>query len=175
MDPSAEVVLLDPTRDGVEQIAEVLAGRSGIDAIHIVSHGSQAELQLGTARLTLDSMTGRYADKLATIGQALTDEGDILVYGCNFGEGGPGQEAAARLAAKTGADVAASEDLSGHAKLGGDWDLEFRAGAIETTDAYSEQAQTHWEGLLDTVAVDTTNDEDDGNTSTSANHSTNKT
>ncbi|MGH8652724.1 MAG: DUF4347 domain-containing protein, partial [Gammaproteobacteria bacterium] len=71
IDPSAEVVLLDATRDGVEQIADVLAGRSGIDAIHIVSHGSQAELQQGTARLCVDSMNGQYAGELEKIGQAL--------------------------------------------------------------------------------------------------------
>lgn len=35
---------------GVEQIADALAGRSGIDAIHLMTHGSQAGLQLGTAR-----------------------------------------------------------------------------------------------------------------------------
>ncbi len=58
LDPSAEVVLLDTNRDGIEQIAEALAGRSNIDAIHIISHGDQGELRLGTGRLTLDSMTG---------------------------------------------------------------------------------------------------------------------
>ena len=29
-------------RDGIEQIAEALAGQSGMDAIHLVTHGSQA-------------------------------------------------------------------------------------------------------------------------------------
>ncbi|MGH8625020.1 MAG: DUF4347 domain-containing protein, partial [Gammaproteobacteria bacterium] len=154
IDPSAEVVLLDATRDGVEQIAEVLAGRSGIDAIHIVSHGSQAELELGTARLTPDSMSGEYADELAAIGQALTDEADILVYGCNFGEGGQGQEAAATLAAKTGADMAASDDLTGSAALGGDWDLEFRVGSVETTAVLSYEAQANFMGLLAAPSID---------------------
>ncbi|MGH8866240.1 MAG: DUF4347 domain-containing protein, partial [Burkholderiales bacterium] len=148
IDPSAEVVLLDATRDGVEQIAEVLAARSGIDAIHIVSHGSQAELRLGTARLTLDSMTDQYVDELAVLGQALTDEADLLVYGCNFGKGGQGQEAATTLAEITGADVAASEDATGHATLGGDWDLEFRAGSVETTAVLSFEAQANFMGLL---------------------------
>ncbi len=35
--PNVEVIVLDPARDGVEQMAEVLAGRTGIDAIHIIS------------------------------------------------------------------------------------------------------------------------------------------
>ncbi|MGH8537584.1 MAG: DUF4347 domain-containing protein, partial [Gammaproteobacteria bacterium] len=154
IDPSAEVVLLDATRDGVEQIAEALAGRSGIDAIHIVSHGSQAELRLGTARLTLDSMTGRYVDELAVLGQALTDEADLLVYGCDFGQGQLGQEAATTLARITGADVAASEDATGHTTLGGDWDLEFRAGSVETTAVLSFEAQANFMGLLAPPGID---------------------
>ena len=35
IDSSAEVVLLDSQRDGVEQIAESLAGRGGFVAIHL--------------------------------------------------------------------------------------------------------------------------------------------
>ncbi len=120
IDPSAEVVLLNANRDGVEQIAEALAGRTDLDAIHLVSHGDQAELHLGTARLTVDSMLGKYADELGMIGQALSDDADILVYGCNFGEGDLGQGAATKLAEITGADVAASTDDTGHARRGGD-------------------------------------------------------
>ena len=52
IDPNADVILLDSTRDGVEQMAEALSGRTDIDAIHIVSHGNQAELFLGTSHLT---------------------------------------------------------------------------------------------------------------------------
>ena len=52
---SAEVVMLDADRDGIEQIAEILASRSDISAIHIVSHGDQAELQLGNACLLYTS------------------------------------------------------------------------------------------------------------------------
>ena len=37
-----------------------------------------------------------------------------------------------RLGTLTGADVAASDDLTGSARLGGDWDLEYGNGRIET-------------------------------------------
>ena len=70
-------MVLDGDRDGIEQIGQELAGLSGLDAIHLITHGSQAELQLGTARLTLDSMVNGYADTLAEIGQALTSSADI--------------------------------------------------------------------------------------------------
>ena len=58
-------------RDGVEQIAESLAGRSGIDAIHLISHGDAGTLQLGTGTLNAESMSTRYADAFATIQQSL--------------------------------------------------------------------------------------------------------
>ena len=148
IDPNADVILLDSTRDGVEQIAEALAGRSDIDAIHIVSHGNQAELFLSTSHLTLDSMSGEYVDELAMIGQALSETADILIYGCNFGEGVLGQAAAARLAQLTGGDVGASSDLSGSAALGGDWDLEVSTGQIESVVVLSAEVQHIWSGIL---------------------------
>ena len=88
MDPNTEVIMLDAGKDGVQQIAENLAGRTGIDAVHLISHGSSGELQLGTGTLTAESMSGRYAGELATIREALSAQADILVYGCDFA-GGP--------------------------------------------------------------------------------------
>jgi hypothetical protein len=148
--PNVEVIVLDATRDGVEQMAEILAGRTGIDAIHIISHGSQAELALGTAHLTLESMNGAYADELAVIGQSLSEKADLLIYGCDFGQGEQGAEAAMRLGQLTGADVAASTDDTGHATLGGDWKLEYQTGQIETDVAVSAAFQEQWVGLLPT-------------------------
>ncbi|WHZ26464.1 MAG: hypothetical protein OJF51_001259 [Nitrospira sp.] len=145
---NAEVIMLDPTRDGVEQIAESLAGRSGIDAIHLISHGSSGELQLGAGTLTAESMSGEYADELATIRKALSDQADILVYGCDFAEGQDGQEAATLLSQLTGADVAASTDATGFAGLGGDWMLETQVGTIETQIAVDDGVQANWVGLL---------------------------
>ena len=158
IDFNADVILLDSTRDGVEQIAEVLNGRSDIDAIHLISHGNQAELRLGTSCLTWESMNGEYADELAIIGQALTNTGDILIYGCNFGQGELGQEAASRLAQLTGGDIAASSDETGAAIYGGNWNLELQTGAIEASLAVSQDAQSAWQGKLATITVTTTND-----------------
>jgi hypothetical protein len=143
-----ELVLLDRRRDGLEQIAEALAGQSGADAIHLITHGSRAELQLGTTRLTADSMLGAHADALSEIGEALVDGGDLLVYGCHFGRGVLGRQAAGRLAALSGADVAASDDLTGAPGLGGDWELEVRTGPIETAVAFSTEIQQDWLGVL---------------------------
>ena len=78
---NAEVVVLDAGRDGVDQIAQTLAGRTGIFAIHILSHGDAGEIRLGTGTLDTQTISGRYASDLATIKAALAPGADILVYG----------------------------------------------------------------------------------------------
>lgn len=94
------MVVLDATRDGIEQIAESLAGRSDIGAIHLISHGSSGELQLGTGTLTAESMSEEYANEMATIRESLSDQADLLVYGCNFGEGSEGVDDVVNLLAE---------------------------------------------------------------------------
>lgn len=46
-----EVHLLNATDDGVLQMANFLEGRSGLDSIQIVSHGSSGSLSLGSSVL----------------------------------------------------------------------------------------------------------------------------
>ena len=51
-----EIVLLDPDRDGVAQISEILADHENLDALHIVSHGSSGAVQLGSTWLDADNL-----------------------------------------------------------------------------------------------------------------------
>lgn len=145
----AEVVMLSPGGDGVAEMAAYLEGRSGLAAIHIVSHGREGVLDLGGARLSLSSISGVHADELAIIGAALGESGDILLYGCDVAAGETGRAFVDALAAATGADVAASSDDTGRAELGGNWDLEFRTGLIEAglIDA------PEWNGLLAPLSI----------------------
>lgn len=61
--PGTEVVILDENRDAIAQITEILALRSNIDSIHIVSHGSSGSLQLGKTRFSEDNLE-TYANQL---------------------------------------------------------------------------------------------------------------
>ena len=47
--------------------------------------------------------------------------------------------------------MAASDDLTGHASLGGDWGLEYEAGDIEADIIVTQNARLHWQGVLDTT------------------------
>ncbi|MET7246889.1 DUF4347 domain-containing protein, partial [Methylobacterium sp. EM32] len=149
----AEVVVIDGERDGLDQIAEALRGRSDITAVHILSHGDTASLRIGTATLDAASIAGRYAGDLAVMRGALADSADLLIYGCDFAGGPDGARAAALLAEATGADVAASTDPTGAAALGGDWDLEVRTGPVETPLAVTEAGRDAYAGLLATTVA----------------------
>ena len=144
--PDAEVLFLDPGEDGLQQLLAALEGRSDLPAIHLLSHGDSGVLQLGATRLDADALASR-ADDLATLGEALADDGDLLLYGCDLGDGPTGRAFVQTLATLTGADVAASTDLTGAAADGGDWDLEYHAGSVEAL-SLSAFALSDMEGTL---------------------------
>ncbi|MCP4336066.1 MAG: DUF4347 domain-containing protein, partial [Gammaproteobacteria bacterium] len=158
IDPNAEIVLLDTDRDGVEQIAEAIEGRSGIDAIHLIAEGNAAELHLGDSFLTQESISGQYADLFTRIGGNLSENADLLIYGCNFGQGAEGLLAVESLAGLTGADIAASNDRTGHTDEYGNWVLEVNTGLIESSVVISKDAQSIWQEALSTYTVSNTND-----------------
>nr|MCH9764776.1 choice-of-anchor L domain-containing protein [Alphaproteobacteria bacterium] len=149
IDESVEIVMLDTTLDGIEQIAAALNGRDDIDAIHILSHGNRGQLNLGTGVLNAETMQGEYSDELAVIRDAMSESGDILIYGCDFSGGTIGHQAAELLSELTGADVAASEDDTGHESLGGDWDLETKIGIINVEAIHA----VNWEQLMAPINV----------------------
>lgn len=126
----AEVVMLDPAQDGLNQMLAALEGRSGLDAIHIIGHGASGLIDLGSTSVTSQTLTERAAD-IASLGSVLSSTGDILLYGCEVGEGVLGAAFVQQLADLTGADVAASTNRTGAAALGGDWVLETQTGEIE--------------------------------------------
>ncbi|HNB42630.1 MAG TPA: VCBS domain-containing protein, partial [Burkholderiaceae bacterium] len=147
VDPSIEVVLLDGGVDGLTQIAQTLAGRSGIDAVHIISHGSPGNLTLGSLSLSQDGLAS-HAAELAAIRDALSEQADFLLYGCNVAEGEVGASFIQALAEATGADVAASIDATGPMLIGENWALEAATGPIESVLPVSDAAAESFAGSL---------------------------
>ncbi len=142
---NAEVVILDPNKDGLQQMADYLKGREGLDAIHLLSHGADGTVQMGNLWLATNNLA-EHREALQSIGAALKADGDLMLYGCNVGESGQGQAFLDQLAQITGADVAASADDTGAASLGGNWTLERSSGVIETA-ALGAQLEGY-DGLL---------------------------
>jgi len=146
---AVDVVVLDPRRDGLAQIGEVLAAYDHeLDAVHVVSHGSHRGIQLGDTWLTRESLAAR-GGSVSEWGRAFGQEADLLLYGCNLAGSADGRALVDTLAGLTGADVAASIDVTGSAPLGGDWELEYRSGRIEAAMALGPESR--WHGALATV------------------------
>ena len=59
--PGVEVHLLGA--DAIAQMTSVLSNRQGLEAVHLVSHGSPGCLYVGEAELSLSTL-GQYADQL---------------------------------------------------------------------------------------------------------------
>jgi fibronectin-binding autotransporter adhesin len=82
----AAIVYLQSGRDGLDQIAAYLSGRTDVSAIHIVSHGEEGDLILGGSKVDATALALHSAD-LAVIKSALAEHGDILLYGCDVAKG----------------------------------------------------------------------------------------
>src|ERR1700741_542716 len=132
LNSNAQIVMLDASRDAIDQIADYMDGQRNVDAIHVLSHGSAGNLILTGQTYSADRLSQEYATDLARIGHAMSADGDILLYGCDVGQGSAGERFIETLSAITGADIAASIDKTGAADLGGDWVLEVKTGQVET-------------------------------------------
>ena len=126
----ADVLQLRSGGNALDQINAYLDGKSDVSyaAIHIVSHGNDRSFTLSGESID-SAFLAENRDAFAEIGSHLTDNGDILLYGCDLASTAEGRALAADLAEITGADVAASDDATGAA---GDWDLEFTVGSVES-------------------------------------------
>ncbi|MBD2112399.1 MULTISPECIES: DUF4347 domain-containing protein [Cyanophyceae] len=154
LNPSLDVVFLDSARDGIDQITEALRSYSGLDSIHLLSHGEAGGLTLGATALNANTLDS-YGSQLNQWGRSLSDGADLLLYGCNVGFGLSGFDFVDRLSQITGADVAASDNITGSL---GDWDFELVTGSIETAIALSTEAQASYAGNLNIITVTSTAD-----------------
>ncbi len=151
---SADVFILEADRNGLDQITQVLDSRTDIESIHIVSHAEAGAVKLGDLWLS-EANLGGYAGQIATWQSSLTIDADILFYGCDLADSASGRTLIESISAISGADVAASTDDTGHSDFGGNWDLEYRVGAIESGIPFSQDIQHNWTGKLSTITVDT--------------------
>ncbi|MEG4801103.1 DUF4347 domain-containing protein [Microcoleus sp. ARI1-B5] len=149
-----QVIILNPTGDGVAKITQTLAKRSGFDSIQIVAHGKPASLQLGAATLDSNSIEN-YSSQLQQWQKSLIKNGDILLVACSAAAGETGQTFVQRLRELTGANIAASANLTGSAELGGDWELEVVAGEIAANLAFQKEVLETYSFVLGTLINET--------------------
>ena len=161
--------IIDSSSDGVYQISDILSNFRDVASVHIVSHGSPGSVSLGNVELGAERFDN-YSIEISKWNDALAADADVLFYGCDLASNASGRYLIDSISSLCDCDVAASSDLTGSAALGGDWDLEYQTGAIESTVAFSTTLIQEWQGLLATITVDTFADlNDGGDTSSIAN------
>lgn len=159
-----EIVILDAGRDAWVQMTEVIAQHQDLDAVHLVSHGSEGTLLLGGQAYDAAALQAQAAS-LDAWQSHLSENADILVYGCDVAAGADGQALISSIARLTSADVAASTDATGAAGLGGDWVLESRTGGVEAGLFALQGALDAYDGKLRSLAVNLTTASDTGTSS----------
>ncbi|MCS3841126.1 hypothetical protein HNR03_005754 [Pseudomonas sp. JAI111] len=147
--PGTQVVTLDATKDGLQQIAAYLDTHQGVSSVQIIAHGNAGDLWLGNSYLSADNVAAR-SEVLAQIGKDMNVGGDILIYACNTGAGERGVSFVDSLAQLTGRDIAASTNRTG---VGGDWDLEIATGSIESRNVLSSASMAGYQYSLATLTV----------------------
>ena len=149
-DAGTEYKVLDAGYDGLLQMEESLAGKSDYSSIQVISHGAAGSITIGSTLLNSSNLL-QYQSQLDNIGHALTDSGDLLLYGCNVGADDVGRQFVETLALMTGADVAASDNVTGGVAAGGDWKLEVMTGTIESAIPVADVDLQQYEHTLGSV------------------------
>jgi hypothetical protein len=150
------VVRIGADMDGIAAITRALNATHGVAAVHVISHGGAGAVQLGASTLDQDALL-LHAPEIAAWAGHMSSNADLLLYGCDVAEGTEGQALLLGLAQLTGADVAASTDLTGAAVLGGNWLLEASTGKIEAAGAVAAPGQAAFHGVLASFTVSNTN------------------
>ncbi|WP_029630673.1 DUF4347 domain-containing protein, partial [Zavarzinella formosa] len=148
-----DVVVLNPEEDGLDQLDAILKTRHDLTAIHVISHGQDGGLLLGSSWIDSAEFEKRAAE-VQGWRSSLAPGADILLYGCDVAEDSDGRAFVNLVAGLTGADVAASSNMTGNRSLGGDWNLEYATGPVTTTGI----ALPEWGGLLNTFIVSNNGD-----------------
>lgn len=133
MPAAASWHVLDGSRDGVTQLTEIVARSSRVKAIHLISHGEDGVLRLGSSVLHQNNIN-KYAPLLQTLASSTVPGADLLIYGCDVAKTETGERFVNMLRKATGLDIAASDDTTGK----DDWVLEIARGEITTPAIHPE-------------------------------------
>ncbi len=153
-----DVVVLNEDSDGIDAVGRYLAQADvEYSAVHIYSHGASAGFQLGSLWVDATTIETRTAD-IALWNEGLTDDADLFLYGCSVADTSDGRLLIDQFAELLNIDIAASSDLTGHADLGGDWELEYVVGDVGTSRLTDTSVHGDWYSLLAVYTVSNTND-----------------
>ncbi|ABC29955.1 uncharacterized protein with a C-terminal OMP (outer membrane protein) domain [Hahella chejuensis KCTC 2396] len=147
LEPGVAFATLRPGEDGLAQLRAILSRYRDLRALHVFSHAEDGALYLGDSVVTKETLS-REINTLASLDQAMQDGADVMFYGCNLAQSEKGEALLELVSAKARVDVAASDDLTGAERLGGDWDLEIKKGDIDAKPRFDSIAMVDFTAVL---------------------------
>src|SRR5262249_38501089 len=105
--PGVEAIVLDALRPAARQIADALAERRDLSAVHVIAHGAPGRVSFAADHWSARTLTDE-ADDFAAIGRAFGIGGNLRLWSCRTGARPEGADFVASLARATGTDVAAA-------------------------------------------------------------------
>jgi hypothetical protein len=145
--PELDPILLSDDEPALCQIARRVRRCDGLDAIHVIAHGRAGEVSFGAGALSLESLAGHAAD-LRAIGQALGNDGKLLLWSCQTGAGARGSAFVETLESATGAEVRAATGTVGSQPLGGRWELDVSSGKETVAAPLTARGMAGYAGVL---------------------------
>lgn len=156
---NAVVLQLSAARSAIDQITDALSWHSAISSLHIVSHGSPGEIQLGEDSLSLATLQN-YQEQLTSWKQVSPQLAQIVLYGCRVAVGDAGAELIDKVHALTGAEIAASRMLVGSSDKGGSCEFAARTSNFKLQSAFeldAFEAYPHMLGEFKILSLESTN------------------
>ena len=151
--PGHGVKVLDGDRDGLTQLTQLLTQHPGLTQLHLVSHGRPGALQLGNGWVTLAQLVAN-SNRVQGWSQALAEDAEILIYGCEVGQGDRGLQFLQALRQLTHCNLAASSELVGDPAQGGHWTLDLQLGAVQSPSAFTAATEANYSATFMPTAVD---------------------
>jgi len=148
-----EIITIQSDENGLELISDTLADRTNIDAVHLISHGADGNVNLGNTGLNHTTFTTQES-MIKQWREAFSSTGDLLIYGCNFAASETGASLGVKIAALLDVNVASSDDATGGLQGYSDWVLESVVGAVDTTVPFSDEIQNSYNrSLANTITI----------------------
>ena len=147
----AEVVRLSPGTDAVALISAHLAKKRDLSAIRIISHGNDGYIVLN-GNIIDSEYLAENSGQISSWSNSLSENADIMLYGCNVAESGEGREFVDNFADLTGADIAAATFATGGVEA--NWQLDYHTGAIETVSLTVDGYDYHLDDQVVTINSD---------------------
>jgi filamentous hemagglutinin family protein len=129
-----QLILLNRSDSGIAKVSQVLAGKTDVKNLQFVSDGNAGQIWLGRDFITNDTLAS-YETQISNWKQALAPSADILFFTCNLAQTADGQLLLTRIGNLTNANIAASTDITGNARYGGNWVLEY--GNVNTAPSFN--------------------------------------